>query len=95
MNEFEVTCINKPHRESTHEHITHLGNTAQSWCLTREAMITKITNKTEAFFTIDRVSRKNAYIGVVGAAGMHPYLRTYADSVWTNNLLDLPGCTNC
>ena len=26
MNEYQVTCINKPHRMSPHEHITHIGN---------------------------------------------------------------------
>jgi hypothetical protein len=34
MKEFEVTCINKPDRFSTHEHITHIGNLAGQWRLT-------------------------------------------------------------
>lgn len=25
MNEYQVTCINKPNRMSSHEHITHIG----------------------------------------------------------------------
>lgn len=95
MNEFEINCVNKPDRFSKHEHITHVGNTIQGWRLTREAVITRITAKTEAFFTIDRVTGKKAYIGVVREAGKHPYLRTYADGAWNNNLLDLPECSNC
>ena len=38
MKEFQVTCINKPHRMSPHEHITHIGN-ANNWRLTREEAI--------------------------------------------------------
>lgn len=29
-------------------------------------------------------------VGVVSPSGGQPYLRTYADGVWTNNLLSLP-----
>jgi hypothetical protein len=39
MNEFEVTCVNKPDRMSAHEHITHIGNTAGNWRMAREEAI--------------------------------------------------------
>ena len=29
-------------------------------------------------------------VGAVHPDGAHPYLRTYADNTWTNNLLSLP-----
>lgn len=30
-------------------------------------------------------------VGVVKPAGLRPFLRTYADQTWNNNLLALPG----
>jgi hypothetical protein len=35
-------------------------------------------------------ARGNATVGVVKPQGSTPYLRTYADGVWNNNLLALP-----
>jgi len=49
MSEFEVTCVNKPDRMSAHEHITHIGNTAANWRMTREEAIRRIDSKQEAF----------------------------------------------
>ncbi len=95
MNEFEVNCVTKPNRYSTHDHITHIGNNTQNWCMTRETAIARIEAKTEAYFTLDRVSGKKAYIGVVREAGKVPYLRTYADGKWNNNLLEQAECSNC
>lgn len=96
MNEFEVNCVTKPDRYSTLEHITHIGNILQGWLLTREAAIQRIESKTEAFYTLDRMTGKKAYIGVVREAGKLPYLRSYADGQWNNNLLEQLECgTNC
>lgn len=95
MNEFEVNCVTKPDRFSSHEHVTHVGNTVQGWCLTREAAIQRIEGKTEAFYTLDRRTGKKAYIGVVRENGKRPYLRTYADGQWNDNLLAQAECQNC
>ena len=96
MPEYQVTCINKPDRQSRHEHITHIGNTLGDWRMTREMAIRQIDAKTNAFYTVDRVSGKRAYIGVVREAGKAPYLRTYADGVFNDNLLALAECgSNC
>jgi Protein of unknown function (DUF3892) len=51
MKEFEVTCVTKPDRYSAHEHITHIGNIAGQWRITRELAIRKIDSKEEAFHT--------------------------------------------
>ncbi len=94
MNEFEVTCVNKPNRQSTHEHITHIGNTAGNWRLTREEAIRRIEAKQEAFHTLDPTTRKRVYIGVVrGDGNKAPYLRTHADGKWHDNLLALAECS--
>lgn len=92
MNEFEVNCINKQNRTSQHEHITHIGNTNGQWRLTRESAIARIEAKTDAFYTVDRITGKKAYIGVVKEAGRAAYLRTYADAKWNDNLLAQPEC---
>jgi hypothetical protein len=93
MTEFQVTAINKPHRMSPHEHITHIGNLAGKWKLSREVAIQRIESKQEAFYTVDRISGRKVYIGVVPAsAGKGAYLRTHADGKWNDNLLALPEC---
>jgi len=98
MNEYLVTCVNKRDRMSSHEHITHIGNIASNppWRMVREKAISQIDAKTAAFYTVDRVSGKRMYIGVVRDAGKAPYLRTHADGKWNDNLLAQPECTsNC
>lgn len=94
MKEFEVNCINKLDRQSAHEHITHIGNTSANWRLTRESAIRRIDGGEERFYTVDKSSGRRAYIGVVRESGKHPYLRTYADEKWNNNLLALQECSN-
>lgn len=92
MNQYQVTCINKPDRNSTHEHITHIGNSAGAWRLTREEAIKRIDAKKDGFYTLDPVSKNRAEVGVVREMGTAPFLRTYADGQWNNNLLSLPEC---
>jgi hypothetical protein len=94
MNEFEVNAVSKPHRQSPHEHITHIGNNDDGWCMTREEAIRRIEARpqTEAFFTVDKSTGKKVYIGVVRQTGKAPHLRTHADGKWSDNLLALPEC---
>jgi hypothetical protein len=92
MADVQVTCITKPHPESPHEHITHLGNPKAGWTWTREKVIQSIDDKSNSFFVIDPRTGKRANVGVVRATGRAPYVRTYADGVWTDNLLSLNQC---
>jgi hypothetical protein len=96
MSEFEVTCINKRDRMSSHEHITHIGNITNAavnrWRMTREEAIRRIDAKVAAFYTIDRSTGQKVYVGVVREAGKSPFLRTYADGKWNDNLLALAEC---
>jgi Protein of unknown function (DUF3892) len=93
MNEVQVTCITKPNRTSSHEHITHIGsNLGSKWRITREAAIQRIEAKTESFYTLDKVTGRHVYIGVVREVGKAPYLRTYADGKWNDNLLAQAEC---
>ncbi|CAM4005845.1 DUF3892 domain-containing protein [Bordetella tumulicola] len=91
MADAQVTCITKPHPQSTHEHITHLGNPGR-WTWTREQVIESIEAKTNTFFVLDPENGKRADIGVVRESGKAPYVRTYADGRWNNNLLSLNQC---
>jgi len=92
MADVQVTCITKPHPQSPYEHITHLGNPATPWKWTREQVIASIDAKTNTFFVRDPNSGKRAEIGVVRESGKLPYVRTYADGIWTDNLLSLNQC---
>ncbi len=94
MADVQVTCVNKPHRDSPHEHITHLGNCHVPWRWTREQVIASIDAGTNTFYTIDPLSGRRANVGVVRMAGRQPFVQTYADGVWNNNLLALAEC-NC
>ena len=91
MADARVTCINKPNRDSTHEHITHLGGNGWKW--TREEVITSIENKSNTFHVIDAAGHRSD-VGIVNPGGGRPkHLRTYADGDWNNNLLALPECS--
>jgi Protein of unknown function (DUF3892) len=69
MADVEVTCITKPHPQSRHEHITHLGNPAANWKWTREQIIASIEAKTNTFYVLDPYSGKRSDIGVVHPGG--------------------------
>jgi len=92
MAEYEVTCVNKPHRSSPHEHITHIGNTVGKWRMPREKAIAQIDSKINEFYTIDRSTGKKCFVGVVREAGKAPFLRTHADGKWNDNLLAQAEC---
>ena len=96
MNSYQITCVNKPNRFSTHEHITHIGNIAGKWKITRESAIQRIDAKTDSFYTVDASTGKRAEIGVVRETGKAPYLKTHADGKWNDNLLAQAECDgNC
>jgi len=92
MSDCRITCINKKDRLSTHEHITHVGNSSVPWRITREQAISNIETGVDTFYVLDPISGKRSDVGVVREVGKLPYLRTYADGDWNNNLLSLPEC---
>ncbi len=90
MADVRVTCINKPDRFSSHEHITHLGGPGWRW--TRDQVIASIEARTNTFYVIDTRGHRSD-VGVVNPGyGRSKYLRTYADGDWNNNLLALAEC---
>jgi Protein of unknown function (DUF3892) len=89
MADVQVTCIDRPHLQSAHEHITHIGNPAAGWKWPREQVIASIECGTNTFYVVDPYTGKRADMGVVRPAGRPAYLRTYADGDWNDNLLSL------
>jgi hypothetical protein len=90
MADVRVTCITKPNRESSYEHITHLGGDGWKW--TREQVIYSIENGSNTFHVIDAAGHRSE-VGVVAPTdGRSKHLRTYADGDWNNNLLALREC---
>lgn len=95
MADCQITCITKPDRFSSHENITHVGNPTAGgtgWIWPRERVIQSIEANENTFFVLDPVSNKRSEVGVVRSSGKLPYLRTYADGDWNNNLLSLNQC---
>ena len=90
MADVQVSCINKVPRQNPYEGITHLGGPGGGgWKWTRQQVIDSINASTNTFFTLEQGNRGN--IGVVNGPN-GPYLRTYADGQWNDNLLSLPEC---
>ncbi|MCB0124903.1 MAG: DUF3892 domain-containing protein [Caldilineaceae bacterium] len=87
MADVRVTCINKLPRNNPYEGITHLGG--YNWKWTRQDVIRSIQDKSNTFYTL--VNGNRGDIGVVNGPN-GPYLRTYADGAWNDNLLSLPEC---
>ncbi len=92
MADCQVTCIVKPHPQSSHEHITHVGNPGAGWIWTREQVVASIESRTNTFYVLDPVTGKRSEVGVVRQPGRAAYLRTHADGDWNNNLLSLNQC---
>jgi Protein of unknown function (DUF3892) len=92
MANCQITCIKKSAPTGGHSHITHVGNPAAPWLWEVAKVVESIDTKTNSFYVKDPHSGKIAYVGVVREAGKRPYLRTYADGVWNDNLLSLTFC---
>ncbi len=91
MADYKVTCITKnPPHSNYHEHITHIGGA--NWYITREDAIRRIDTGTERFYVHDAVRNVSVWVGVVRPMRHQPYLRTYADGDWNDNLLSLGSC---
>lgn len=88
MADLQVTCINKQPRNNPHEGITHLGG--YNWWWTRDQVIHAIESGMHTFFT--QVNGDRVDIGVY--KGPHgPYVRTYSNGHWSDNLLSLAECS--
>jgi hypothetical protein len=91
---FQISCINKPNRDSQVEHITHVGGVGAShWKLDVETVIRRIDSRGadhEDFFV--RVGNSEANVIVVSPPGRRKHIRTEPDLTKRDNLLSLPEC---
>ena len=96
MADCRITHIRKPNRQSTHAHIILVGNLTNSttnWVWPRADVIASINTGTNTFYVFEGGKRSN--VGVVNPTdGRLPFLRTYADGYWNDNLLSLPELSN-
>lgn len=94
MANYRIDCINKPDRNSTREHITHVGGPNSDgsgrWRDTVENVVKHIESKTHAFYTSE--GGVTAWVGVRTSSSGRKYIQTYADGVWKDNLLALKEC---
>lgn len=95
MHEFKVDCVCFAKTGRNHEHLTHIGNIAGKWRFTVEDAITQIQMKTSGFYTLEKSTGLRMPIGIVRVKDKPPYLRTYADGQWNDNLLLQPDCGAC
>jgi hypothetical protein len=87
-----ITHIRLSSWVESHEHITDVqwlnesvGNTGAN---SRASMVEWIDVKKGTAYVGSGLHK--AYVGVVTPEGRSPYLRSYADKEWNNNLLSLP-----
>jgi hypothetical protein len=92
MADVRITCIRKQDPGSIHEHITHVGNPAGNWMWPREKVIKSIEIGTNTFFILDPSNRRSEVGVVYPKDGRQPYLRSYADGAWNDNLLAQIQC---
>lgn len=92
-----ITCIKKSngYHEDPHHAISEVGwvneQTNESGRATRLEMHDWIKNKSGVASVNDSRGNK-ARVGTREHSNGTKYLQTYADGVWTNNLLALPEC---
>ena len=95
MADSRITCIDKPQRNSPHEHITGVGgpnpNGVGRWHDTVENVVRMIKQNLHRFYT--SVGGVSALVGVRTSSSGRKYIQTYADGVWKDNLLALDECS--
>ncbi len=95
MADYRIDCVNKPNRNSPHEHITHVGGPnpdgSGRWKETVPNVVRMIEQKTHRFYTAE--GGATAWVGVRTSAAGNKFLQTYSDGIWKDNLLALKECS--
>lgn len=89
---YQIVCIIKSHPEGGHSHITAVGLAGVAGLWTVDQVVTAIDGKLHSFYVVSPTTGKTANVGVVREPGRRPYIRTYADGIWNDNLLSLNFC---
>jgi len=92
-----ITCINKSggYHQDPHHAISDLGwqddQTGAQNKSTRLQMYEWLKDHSGTAYVLDQYGNK-AYLGPRESSSGTKYVQTYADRVWTDNLLSLPEC---
>ena len=89
MAKVRITCIQLAYPSREHEFVTHVGNSTGRW--PAEQVIVWLESGSHSLFVIDSFGRF-AQLRVVREPGKAPYLRTFVDDTWTDDLLSLMEC---
>ena len=92
MSDVRITCIVQSSANGGHEHITHVSSPQMSRPWTVVEVIQSIDAQTNTFYVLDPFNQRRANVGVQRPAGRRPFIQTYADGYWNNNLLSLSAC---
>jgi len=93
--EIQIVCINKPYGHyNAHEAVLNYGfkdpSSGKTTITSRQDMVEWAKNQGNIAYVLDNYGRKvNCY---VNRKGITEFLQTYADGVWTDNLLALNEC---
>ena len=91
-----ITCINKSHghHDNPHEAVSRYGwvldGTGEKGTSERQAMVEWVKNGNMAYVKDDKGNV--AYCAVRTSSNGTEFLQTYADNVYTDNLLSLNEC---
>lgn len=94
-----ITCIRKASGDhyDPHTAISQLGwvneETNESGQSTREEIYDWLKRRNGVAYVLDRQGNKAYLYPKVNAEGT-AFVQTYADGIWTDNLLALPECRN-
>ena len=89
MARVRITCIQLASPSRRHECVTHVGNCTGRW--PAEQVIVWLESGLHSMFVIDAFGRF-AQVRVVREPGKPPYLRTFVNDAWTDDLLALMEC---
>jgi Protein of unknown function (DUF3892) len=93
--ELQIVCINKPYGHyNPHEAVTNYGykdpSSGQTMLASHQDMVDWAKNQGNTAYVVDRYG--NRVNCSVNRRGTTEFLQTYADGVWTDNLLALNEC---
>ena len=89
----QVSCINKTHRQSRHEAISHIGGRNENgtqWKISESEAIEGVESGKWTFFVVG--GGYSVDVLVWKTAEGHKFLRTGRDATTADNLLSLPEC---
>lgn len=90
---YEIRCINKSDRFNTHERILNIGglnSDGTRWKITEDSAIAGIESGKWLFYV--NINGYKVDVIIVKSASGTKYLKTQADNIVSNNLLNLPEC---